>query len=299
MIPVLFRLGPLTVYGFQLGPLTVYSFGLMMALGFLAADYVIRLECLRRGLNPEYSSSMVIAAAVAGIAGSRIYAILDDLPAYLADPKMMIFSGSGFVFYGGMIGGIIGAYVVSRWYRVSFGATMDMAAPALAIGQSIGRLGCQLAGDGDWGLPSTVPWAMSYPKAIVGWNGHTVLKLDDNYRLVSGFFPGVRVHPAPVYETLLYAGVFLILWSMRKTSHPAGRLIYWYMVLAGAARFVVEFVRINPRVFHGLSEAQLIAIAMMIVGAVALMLTAEKRKTPARGLKESSPKSAANEAIRA
>ena len=266
MIPVLFHLGPLTVY----------SFGLMMALGFLAADYVIRLECVRRGFDPEYSSSIVIAAAVMGLVGSRIYAILDDLPTYLADPKSMIFSGSGFVFYGGMIGGIMGAYIVSRWYRIRFAATMDMCAMALAIGQAIGRIGCQLAGDGDWGLPSTMPWAMAYPRAIVGWNSQTVLKLDEHYRLVSGFFPGVRVHPAPVYETILYLGVFAILWSMRKTYHPAGRLMYWYLVLAGGARFLVEFVRINPRVFDGLSEAQLIAIAMMIVVGVALIVTREK-----------------------
>jgi phosphatidylglycerol---prolipoprotein diacylglyceryl transferase len=271
MIPVLFHLGPLTVY----------SFGMMMALGFLAADYVIRLECQRRGFDLEYSSSIVIAAAVAGIAGSRIYAILDDLPTYLADPKSMIFSGSGFVFYGGMIGGVIGAYMVSRWYRISFGVTIDMCAPALAIGQAIGRIGCLLSGDGDWGLPSTLPWAMAYPRAIVGWNSETVLKLDEHYRLVSGFFPGVRVHPAPIYETILYVGVFYILWSMRKTSRPPGRLIYWYMVLAGAARFVVEFVRINPRVFGPLSEAQLIAIAMMILGGVALLLTAAKDRRPA------------------
>ena len=268
MIPVLFHLGPLTVY----------SFGMMLALGFLAADYVIRLECQRRGFDPEYSSSVVIAAAVAGIVGSRIYAILDDLPTYLADPKAMIFSGSGFVFYGGMIGGILGAYFVSRWYRISFLATMDMCGPALAIGQAIGRIGCLLAGDGDWGLPSTLPWAMAYPKAIVGWNSESVLKLDDHYNLVSGFFPGVRVHPAPIYEAILYLGVFAILWSMRKRA-PSGHLIFWYMVLAGAARFAVEFVRINPRVFHGLSEAQLIAFAMMIVGGIALVLT-RKSKSP-------------------
>ena len=266
MIPVLFHLGPLTVY----------SYGLMMALGFLAADYVIRLECIRRGLDPEYSSSIVIAAAVAGLIGSRIYAILDDLPTYLADPKTMIFSGSGFVFYGGMIGGLIGAYLVSRWYRIGLGVTMDMCGPALAIGQAIGRIGCQLSGDGDWGLPSTVPWAMSYPKAIVGWNSDTVLKLDDHYRLVSGYFPGVRVHPAPIYETILYVGVFTILWSMRKTSHPAGRIMYWYLLLGGAARFIVEFWRINPRVFNVLSEAQLIAIGMMLIGGVGLILTREK-----------------------
>jgi phosphatidylglycerol:prolipoprotein diacylglycerol transferase len=266
MIPVLFHLGPLTVY----------SFGLMMALGFLAADYVIRLECVRRGYDPEYSSSIVIAAAVAGLIGSRLYAILDDLPTYLADPKSMIFSGSGFVFYGGMIGGLLGAYFVSRWYRIGFTATIDMCAPALAIGQAIGRLGCQLAGDGDWGLVSNVPWAMAYPRAIVGWNSQTVLKLDEHYQLVSGYFPGVRVHPAPIYETILYVGVFIILWSMRKTSHPDGRIFYWYLVLGGAARFLVEFWRINPRVFYMFSEAQVIAVAMMVVGGIALILTREK-----------------------
>ena len=146
----------------------------------------------------------------------------------------MIFSGSGFVFYGGMIGGILGAYIVSRWYRIGFAVTMDMCGPALAIGQAIGRMGCQLAGDGDWGLPSTVPWAMAYPRAIVGWNSDTVLKLDEHYRLVSGYFPGVRVHPAPMYETILYLGVFTILWSMRKTPHPDGWIIYWYLVLGGS-----------------------------------------------------------------
>ena len=257
MIPVLFHLGPLTVY----------SYGLMMALGFLAADYVIRLECIRRGFDPEYSSSIVIAAAVMGLIGSRLYAILDDLPTYLADPKSMIFSGSGFVFYGGMIGGLLGAYLVSRWYRIGFAVTMDMCGTGArdrtgnrpnrmpALGRR--RLGLAVhAAVGD-GL-SQRDRRLERPD--------TVLKLDDHYHLVSGYFPGVRVHPAPVYETILYLGVFAILWSMRKTSHPAGRLMCWYLVLAGAARFMVEFVRINPRVFYGLSEAQLIAFVMMVIG---------------------------------
>lgn len=189
-----------------------------------------------------------------------------------------------------MIGGIFGAYLVSRWYRIGFAMTMDMCAPALAIGQAIGRMGCQLAGDGDWGLPSTVPWAMAYPRAIVGWNSDTVLKLDDHYRLVSGYFPGVRVHPAPVYETILYLCVFYLLWSMRKTAHPDGRVIYWYLVLAGAARFLVEFWRINPRILYMFSEAQVIAFFMMVIGGVALILTREKdpaAKIQQHGEKES------------
>ncbi|HUO06183.1 MAG TPA: prolipoprotein diacylglyceryl transferase [Candidatus Binataceae bacterium] len=264
MIPVLFKVGPITVY----------SFGLMMALGFIAAGEVMNRECHRRGYDPEYASTVVIVAAIAGLAGSRIYAVIDDWQTYYHAPLTAILSGSGFVWYGGLIGGVIGVYLVSRWYGISFASTADMAAPALAIGQAIGRVGCLLSGDGDWGLPSTLPWAMEYPHAIIGWNADTVLKLDEHYHLVSGYFPGVRVHPAPLYETILYLGVFAILWSKRKTSYPPGRLLCWYFVLAGVARFIVEFVRINPRVFMGLSEAQLIAVAMIIGGSIVLALTA-------------------------
>ena len=89
-----------------------------------------------------------------------------------------------------------------------------------------------------------MPWAMAYPRAIVGWNAETVLKLDEHYQLVSGYFPGVRVHPAPVYETILYLGVFTILWSMRKTSYPPGRMIYWYLT-AGRWRALSRRVLAN------------------------------------------------------
>lgn len=95
MIPVLFHIGPLTVY----------SYGLMMALGFLAADWVVTLECRRRSLPADYASSMIVWAAVTGIAASRLLDIFNNFSSYMADPKSMIFSGSGFVWYGGMIGG--------------------------------------------------------------------------------------------------------------------------------------------------------------------------------------------------
>lgn len=271
MIPVLFHIGPLTVY----------SYGLMMALGFLAADWVVTLECRRRSLPADYASSMIVWAAVTGIAASRLLDIFNNFSAYMADPKSMIFSGSGFVWYGGMIGGIVAVYVVSRRYKISFAQTADMSAPALAIGQAIGRLGCLTSGDGDWGLPSRLPWAMSFPKAIVGWNADTVLKLGPGGTLVSGYFPGVRVHPTPIYEAILYTGVFLILWSLRKKGLADGRLLYLYLILAGLSRFAVEFLRINPRVFEGLSEAQVIAIGMMIVGGLGWLFSGEKHTAAA------------------
>ncbi|MGC1675904.1 MAG: prolipoprotein diacylglyceryl transferase [Candidatus Binataceae bacterium] len=271
MIPVLFHIGPLTVY----------SYGLMMALGFLAADWVVTLECRRRSLPADYASSMIVWAAVTGIAASRLLDIFNNFSSYMADPKSMIFSGSGFVWYGGMIGGIVAVYLVSRRYKIPFLQTADMAAPALAIGQAIGRLGCLTSGDGDWGIPSTLPWAMSFPKAIVGWNSDTVLKHGPGGILVSGYFPGVRVHPTPIYEAILYTAVFLILWSLRKKGLADGRLLYLYLMLAGLSRFMVEFLRINPQVFAGLSEAQVIAIGMMIVGGLGWLFSGEKHTAAA------------------
>jgi phosphatidylglycerol---prolipoprotein diacylglyceryl transferase len=148
-----------------------------------------------------------------------------------------------------------------------------MAAPGLAIGHAIGRIGCQLSGDGDWGMVSNLPWAMSFPHAIVGWNGRSVLALSGNQLVAApgcndaGCAPWVRVHPAPVYETILYTGVFLVLWAIRKKIHVEGQIFYLYLIMAGACRFLVEFIRVNPRVLWGLSEAQLIAAAMVAIGA--------------------------------
>jgi phosphatidylglycerol:prolipoprotein diacylglycerol transferase len=269
MIPVLFKLGPITVY----------SYGLMMALGFLAADFVISSECRRRGLNTDFASSMVVWAAIAGIACSRLYSVIDNFPAYVHDPWSIIFSGSGFVWYGGLIGGLLSSYVVSRYYKINFLIAADMAGPALVIGQALGRIGCLLSGDGDWGMPTTLPWGMQFPNAIVGWNGNSVLQLDRQNHLVSGFYPGVHVHPTPIYEAILYTLIFMFLWSRRKETKVPGQVFYLYLMLAGAARFMVEFLRVNPRVAMGLSEAQVIAIVMMVIGSSLYVISARR---PAR-----------------
>src|SRR5579862_860872 len=253
MIPVLFRLGPITVY----------SYGMMLALGFLAADLVVSSECKRRGLNPDFASALVVWAAIGGIACSRLYSVIDNFQAYAHDPWSIIFSGSGFVWYGGLIGGLLSSLLVARYYGISIGATADMAGPALVIGQALGRIGCHLSGDGDWGIPTTLPWGVQYPNAIVGWGPSTVLTVDAKHRLVSAFYPGVHVHPTPIYEAIAYTLIFLFLWSRRTKTTVPGQIFYLYMMLAGTARFLVEFLRVNPRVLWGLSEAQVIALVMM------------------------------------
>jgi phosphatidylglycerol:prolipoprotein diacylglycerol transferase len=124
------------------------------------------------------------------------------------------------------------------------------AVPALAIGYAVGRLGCQLAGDGDWGKETTLPWGMAYPYAVVGWDKP----------------PGVRVHPTPVYESLAYFAIFAFLWRKRLEPAPPGTLFAWYLLLTGIARFLVEFVRTNPVIAFGLTQAQLASLALAVLG---------------------------------
>jgi phosphatidylglycerol:prolipoprotein diacylglycerol transferase len=271
MIPVILRLGPITIY----------SYGLMMAIGFIAGDFILTRECRRRGITTDYANGIVVWGAIGGIAGARIYDVFDNWSAYAGNPWSIVFSGAGFVWYGGFIGGVTAAAIVSRYYQVPILRSFDMCAPALILGQAFGRIGCLLSGDGDWGMPSTLPWAMAFPNAIVGWNSRTVLKLDSGGNLVSGFFPGVRVHPAPVYESILYTAIFCYMWSIRKKA-PEGRLLCLYLILEGLARFMVEFIRVNQRIAFGLSEAQLISLVMIICGLALWYATAPRASSVAQ-----------------
>jgi phosphatidylglycerol:prolipoprotein diacylglycerol transferase len=267
MVPIIVRLGPVTIY----------SYGLMMALGFIAADLLLNHECRRRRFPPEMATTLIVWGAIGGLAGARLYDVFDNWSAYMSHPVAIVFSGAGFVWYGGLIGGIISSWLVARHYRLSFLTVADLCAAPLALGMAFGRMGCQLSGDGDWGLPSKLLWAMAYPRAIVGWGPETVLKLDRRGNLVSGFFPGVRVHPTPIYEALLYVAIFCFLWSIRRRAAVEGELLYLYLILAGVARFLVEFVRINPRVLWGLSEAQLISLIMIAAGSMAWYWSTRRR----------------------
>jgi phosphatidylglycerol:prolipoprotein diacylglycerol transferase len=278
MIPIILRLGPVTIYGHHFG-LTIHSFGLMMALGFIAGDLLLSYECRRRGFNADLSTWLILGGAVGGLAGARLYDVFDNWPYYMDHPLAIVWSGAGFVWYGGLIGGIISSWLVARHYRVPFLVVADMCAPPLALGMAFGRMGCLLSGDGDWGLPSKLPWAMAYPRAIVGWGADTVLKLDQHGKLVSGYFAGVRVQPTPIYEALLCVAIFGFLWSIRKKVRLAGELLYLYLILAGAARFMVEFVRINPRVLWGLTEAQLISLVMVGAGIIAYLSSWQRAET--------------------
>jgi len=240
----------------EIGPLRVYSFGLMMALGFLAATYLSGKELQRRGYDGEIASNLVIWAVVGGIGGARLWAIIDDWNGFVADPFGSLLSGAGFTWYGGFIGGLILVTIAIRRHGLPWATTADCIAPGMVLGHGIGRIGCLLAGDGDWGTVTDLPWGMAYPNAIVGWD----------------YPPGVYVHPAPIYEALAYTAIFTFLWSIRKRDFPPGTLILLYLLLSPLVRFFIEFIRINPPLLGPLSEAQVTGIVLMSVATVLLWL---------------------------
>lgn len=234
----------------QIGPFTVYSFGLMLALGLIAAAYFTSLEFRRNGLDPDLVSGLTFWAAAGGLIGARLFLILEEPRTFFAAPLGTLLAGSGFVWYGGLVGGFTAALVFIRRQRLPALMVLDCVAPALPLGHAIGRIGCHLAGDGDWGTVTTLPWGVAYRHAIIDWP----------------YPDGVLVHPTPLYEMAAYTLIFFFLWARRTRSDGSGTQLWLYFVLAGLARFAVEFVRINPPWALGLTLAQWISLALILLG---------------------------------
>jgi phosphatidylglycerol---prolipoprotein diacylglyceryl transferase len=242
---------------FKIGPITIYSLGLLWALGALAAVWILRLELKRYGHDPEVAASVVFAAAIGGLLGARVLFILEEWQSFTHAPFELVFSGAGFSWYGGLVGGAIAAAWIFKKHRVPLARAADMSAPALALAYGIGRIGCFLAGDATWGKVTDVPWAMAFPAAVAGWADP-----------VTGvpYPPGARVHPTQLYELVQSLVVFVILWSIRKRNYPSGMFFYLYLVLTGSMRFIVEFWRANPTVGLAMTEYQWISLVLVILG---------------------------------
>ena len=208
---------------FKIGPLTIYSLGIFWALGALAAAWIVSLELKQYGYDPELAGNVVIAAAIGGLLGARILFILEEWNNFIQAPFDLIFSGSGFSWYGGLVGGALAAGWVFNKHSVPLARAGDISAPALALAYGIGRIGCFLAGDATWGKVTDVPWGMAFPDAIAGWADP-----------VTGvpYPPGVKVHPTQLYELVQSLFVFGLLRIFRKRHFPPGTLFALYLVLA-------------------------------------------------------------------
>ena len=250
MRPVLFEIG-----GFRL-----YAFGLMAALALIVPGVVIvRALVKRRGAPSDFAFELIIAAGVGGFVGARIYYLIENWAAVSHDLWGAAFGGIGFTWYGGLIGGFLAVVGWTLLRGIPLGVVANAMAPATALGYTIGRIGCQLAGDGDYGKPSSLPWAMGYPNGTVPTP------------------PGVKVHPTPIYEILIMAPIIYVLWRLATRYEKSGWWTFgWFLVLSAVERFAVEFVRRNPVWFWGLTQPQWVAVVSVAIG-VALILVYGRR----------------------
>jgi len=226
----------------SIGPFTFYSFGLMAAIAVVLAGVFLAIDLRQRGLDPSNALEIVVGAAIGGFLGARIYYLIE----HWGEPGEGLFSGSGLVWYGGVAGGVIGVILIATWKRIPLGVMANAAAAPLALAYVIGRIGCQLAGDGDYGSATSLPWGMSYPDGTV---------------------PTTEiVHPTPIYESIAMLVVFWVLWRFRGRLTAPWSLFGLYLVLAGIERLLVEFVRRTPTEFAGLTTAQIISVGLILIG---------------------------------
>lgn len=248
----------------HLGPITIPTFGLMVALALISAAYILQAEFDRRGMDAD-AFFMITVAGLTGIVGAKLYHLLEpeSRQLFFDHPWELLFSRYGFAWFGGFIGGF-GTILLMGWREeLPLLEFLDACSPAASFGYGIGRIGCFLSGDGDYGKPTSLPWGMSFPNGVVPTTE--------------------RVHPAPLYELILWCAIGAFLWHLGtkalKNPKPAGLIFCAYLILTGVARFLVEIIRINPPWIFGMSNAQAASVASVLVG-VALVWFVRTRGRP-------------------
>ncbi len=255
--------------------LPIAMFGLWVAIAIMVAARFTRIEVERLIANgklrllPEqqpknFVMDLAFVTVLSGIFGAKLFDAIEQPQALLQDPIAVIFSTVGFSIYGGLIVGCIAGIIFIKKKNIAVLPMLDAAAPALALGYGIGRLGCQFSGDGDWGKPAAMElkpewlpdwlWAQTYTNNVV--------KIE---------IPEPGVYPTPLYEAVIAAIIFAILWQLRKKLKISGQLFCCYLVLSGIARWLIEYIRINPHYeLFGflLSQAQIISLALILLAAV-------------------------------
>jgi phosphatidylglycerol:prolipoprotein diacylglycerol transferase len=254
------------VYPFiHIGPLTLGSYGLMVATGLICAFFVLRADLARRGIAAD-AEAIIGITGLSGLAGSRLYHLLESPAEFFADPWPQIFSTMGFAWFGAVIGGFLALWLLARRFRMPVLMMLDVASPAAALGYGIGRIGCLISGDGDYGIPTSLPWGMSFPNGIVPTTQ--------------------RVHPTPISEFLIAVAISWTLWKIggraSKTASNIGVVFACYLVLTGVARFLIEYIRINPPSFFGLTNAQTASAGSILAGIILWVSLPRKTRAPRR-----------------
>ncbi len=243
----------------HIGHLNLPTFGLMLWLAAVAGAFVMDRGFKRAHITAD-AVGMVAVAVVLGIVGAKLWHVLDTPAEFREMGWRVLWDSAGFAWFGGLLFGISALVFQGWWAKIGGLRTLDLAAPAAAIGYGIGRIGCFLSGDGCYGIETKLPWpwGMSFPNGI------------------APTLPGVRVYPTPLFE--LAAGLLIGWWLWRRAGkpHATGAIVGQYLVLSGIARFLVEFIRRNPKVLWGLSNAQLASTGSVIAGLVLIWWAATR-----------------------
>ena len=267
-----------------IGGLKIHWYGIMIALGLYAGIQVALADSPRRGINRDQLMNVALLAAILGIAGGRLYYVVQNNPSsYVHHPfEIIAVWNGGMAFYGAIFGGAL-ALLISAWrWHIPLWSLLDVGALGMTIGQAIGRVGNII--NGDIVGYKTNGWGFEYT------NPHTFGPLD------------TPVQPANLYELLIALALFIILWSLRKRIHPEGMLAMLYVVLYSISQFFIFFVRQNDIVLFGLKQAQVTAIVVIILTLpiIAYLLRKDRQQPkPQAALPTESPRSAGEVATEA
>ncbi len=240
----------------------------MLGLSFLVAGWIASLEFRRKGYEKDVAWSLLMGALIGGIVGAKLYYAFLNWPLLVRAPLQTLFSRAGLVWYGGFIGGGIGASYVLWREKLPFWKVADVAALSVPIAYAIGRIGCFLVGD-DYGRPSDSPIGVAFPK---GSPPTTAGNLRNYFGVdVPDSVPDwevLRVYPTQIFEVVISFLIFALLWRLRKHPYRAGWLFMLYLMLAGFERFFVEIFRVKDDRFLGaFTLAQMISMSLIVIGA--------------------------------
>ena len=233
----------------------------------------------------ELVGNITLIAAISGIIGAKIFHNLENIDDFLADPMGQLLSFSGLTFYGGLICGAISVIIYCRKYKINIIHLMDSAAPALMISYAIGRIGCQMSGDGDWGVVNLAPkpeWLGMFPDWIWSYNfPNNVINAGVYIEGCTGRFCSVLpqpVWPTSLYETIMCLVLFSFLWFLRKKINIPGVIFSIYLILNGTERFFIEKIRVNTEynILGGITQAEIISFCLIITGLILSYLFSKK-----------------------
>jgi phosphatidylglycerol---prolipoprotein diacylglyceryl transferase len=250
-------------------------------LTFTAADLAEEAKGKRRKMMKLDPYTVVAIVAFAGILGAKIWHIVDT-PAdrltadtFKSFGELVSWFRGGFAWFGGFVAGIAALLIIARRNGIGMLTILDLSSSAAAVGYAVGRIGCLISGDGDYGKPTNLPWGMAFPDGLVPTTRTCV---------EWGWPSTCAVHPTPIYEFIACVLIGWYVWHLGtrslNTASPLapGMIVGQFLILFGIERFLVEFIRINPRIFLGMSNAQVAALVTMIAGGILLLLSTKDTK---------------------